>query len=171
MAHPILERVERELPPLGYVTQPVAGPAGQPAQLLVHTTADEPGEERWLLLTVFEEVEDDLEGAYLVQIFCALRTAAPARERRGELSRFIVAVNNKLSVGQFCFREEDAILYFRTVAMLPDAPETWTRLLDAHLTFAIFQVVVFGPSIEAVADGRQTAHEAAAANQFTGPLA
>ncbi len=170
MAHAIIEHARRELPEYGFETELLAAP-GEPTQLLVKTVPDYAGRERWVLITVYEDLGVNLEDAWLVQFFHRFPVEAPAAESRADLARLLVAANNRLTIGQFCFREEDALLYYRAVAMFPDGAEGWTKLLGEHLFFSIFQIDEFGAAIEAVASGTQTLAEAFAADPRLGTLA
>jgi hypothetical protein len=169
MAHAIIEHAQRELPAFGFEVQPI-GAAGEPTQLLVKTVPDYAGRERWLLVTVYEDLGENLEDAWLVQVFHRFPVDAPGAEQRGDLARLLVAANNKITVGQFCFREEDALLYYRAVAIFPAAADAWTKLLSEHLYFSVFQIDEFGAAIEAVATGAQTLQGAVAADARLGPL-
>jgi hypothetical protein len=171
MAHAIIEHARTVLPECGFETELLAGAPGEPTQLLVKTVPDYAGRERWMLITVYEDLGVNLEDAWLVQFFHRFPVEAPAAESRGDLARLLVAANNKISVGQFCFREEDALLYYRAVAMLPEGVESWTTLLAEHLFFSVFQIDEFGAAIEAVAAGEQTLQAAFAADPRLGTLA
>ncbi|MGE3858013.1 MAG: YbjN domain-containing protein [Dehalococcoidia bacterium] len=169
MAHAIIEHAQRELPQFGFEVQPIGG-AGEPTQLLVKTVPDYAGRERWMLLTVYEDLGENLQDAWLVQFFHRFPVEAPAPEQRAELARLLIAANNKITIGQFCFREEDALLYYRAVVIFPSAPDAWTKLLSEHLFISVFQVDEFGAAIEAVATGAQTLQGAVAADPRLGPL-
>lgn len=169
MAHAIIEHAQRELPPFGFEVQPIGGGA-EPTQLLVKTVPDYAGRERWLLITVYDDLGENLEDAWLVQFFHRFPVEAPAAGQRGDLARLLVAANNKVTIGQFAFREEDGLLYYRAVVILPSNPDTWTKLLSEHLFISVFQIDEFGAVIEAVATGQQTAAAAAAADPRLGPL-
>src|SRR5262245_45648051 len=110
MAHAIIEHAARELPDRGYRVEIVRATADQPAQLLVQLAPHpDDGGERWALLTVFEDLGASLPDAHLAQIFLGLRATAGPNNRRGDLARLIVAVNNRIALGQFCFREADSL--------------------------------------------------------------
>lgn len=170
MAHPIIDHAATELPRFSYEVQPLDA-EGQPGQLLVRVNPDRSGRDRWVLITVFEGLGENLPDADLVQFFCRLPVDAPDPARRGDFTRLLLAVNNVSSVGQFCIREVDGLLYFRAIGMFPRAEETWTTLLYQHLVFAVFQMDEFGASIEAVANGEIDARGAIAADPRLGSLA
>lgn len=170
MPHPIIDYAAAELPRFSYEVQPLEAD-GQPTQLLVRVSPDRAGRDRWVLITVFEGLGDNLPDADLVQFFCRLPIDAPDPTRRGDFTRLLLAVNNVSSVGQFCIREADGLLYFRAIGMFPRAMETWTTLLYQHLVFAVFQMDEFGASIEAVASGQMDARGAIAADPRLGSLA
>ena len=170
MAHPIIEHAVVELPRFAYELQRLEA-EDQPTQLLVRVNPDRSGRDRWVLLTVFEGLGENLPDADLVQFFCRLPVDAPDPSRRGDFTRLLLAVNNVSSVGQFCIREADGLLYFRAIGMFPRVPETWLMLLYQHLTFAVFQMDEFGASIEAVATGQMDAHAAVAADPRLGSFA
>ncbi len=167
MAHPIIDHAAAELPRFSYEVQPLEA-GGQPSQLLVRVNADRAGRDRWVLITVFEGLGENLPDADLVQFFCRLPVDAPDVSRRGDFTRLLLAVNNVSSVGQFCIREADGLLYFRAIGMFPRARETWTTLLYQHLVFAVFQMDEFGHAIEAVAVGQTDARGAIAADPRLG---
>ncbi len=169
MAHSIIDHAATELPRYSYEVQPLNA-EGQPTQLLVRVNPDRAGRERWVLITVFEGLGDNLPDADLVQFFCRLPVDAPDASRRGDFTRLLLAVNNVSSVGQFCIREADGLLYFRAIGMFPRVRETWTTLLYQHLVFAVFQMDEFGASIEAVATGQMDARSAVAADPRLGSL-
>lgn len=169
MAHPIVEHAAAELPRFSYEVQRFEA-EGQPAQLLVRVTPDRAGRDRWVLITVFEGLGENLPDADLVQFFCRLPVDAPAPSRRGDFTRLLLAVNNVSSVGQFCIREADGLLYFRAIGMFPRAEQTWSTLLRQHLAFAVFQMDEFGASIEAAAAGQTDARGAIAADPRLGTL-
>lgn len=169
MAHPIIEHAIAELPRFSYETQRVEA-EGQPIQLLVRVAQDRAGRDRWVLITVFEGMGESLPEADLVQFFCRLPVDAPDPSRRGDFTRFLLAVNNVSSVGQFCIREADGLLYFRAIGMFPHVSEAWIMLLHQHLVFAVFQMDEFGASIEAVATGQTDARGAIAADPRLGTL-
>lgn len=172
MAHPIIEHAARDLPGLGYVVEPVRASTAQPAQLLIQLASPQEieGRERWALLTVFEDLGAQLVDAHLVQLFIGFNSPAGESARRADLARLLVAANNKIAVGQFAFREEDGLLYYRAVFMLPKASEEWAALIDEHLVFSTFQLDEFGPLIEDVANGVQTLAEAFASDERLGTL-
>ena len=169
MAHAIIEHAQRELPGAGYEVQPIGG-VNEPMQLLVKTEADFAGRERWLLLTAYDDLMDDTDETRIVQIFYRFPAEAPAPADRGDFARLLVAVNNVITIGQFCYREEDALLYFRALVMLPAAPDSWTTLLNDHLSLAAFQIDQFGLAIESSAIGAQTVQAAIAADPRLGTL-
>ncbi|MEI7926536.1 MAG: hypothetical protein WCI61_10175 [Chloroflexota bacterium] len=173
MAHPIIEHAARTLPETGYTVEPVRASTDQPAQLLIQLASPQEieGRERWALLTVFEDLGATLVDAHLVQLFIGFNTPAGEPAKRADLARLLVAANNKIATGQFAFREEDGLLYYRAVLMLPKASEEWTSLIDEHLIFATYQLDEFGPAIEAVAGGTQTLAEAIEGDPRLGPLA
>ena len=173
MAHPIIEQAATELPEIGYHVEAVRASADQPAQLLIQLASPQEieGRERWALLTVFEDIGANLVDAHLVQLFIGLNAPAGGAAGRADLARLIVACNNKIAVGQFAFREEDGLLYYRAVFMLPKASAEWARLIDEHLIFATFQLDEFGPLIDAVALGTQTLAEAFVSDPRLGTLA
>ena len=170
MAHPIIEHAIVELPRFAYETQRLEA-EGQPSQLLVRVNPDRAGRDRWVLITVFEGLGENLPDADLVQFFCRLPVDAPDPSRRGDFTRLLLAVNNVSSVGQFCIREADGLLYFRAIGMFPRAQETWLMLLYQHLVFAVFQMDEFGATIEAAATGQVDAQGALAADPRLGGLA
>lgn len=169
MAHPIIEHAIAELPRFAYEVQRLDA-EGQPMQILVRVNPDRAGRDRWVLITVFEGLDENLPDADLVQFFCRLPVDAPAPSRRGDFTRLLLAVNNVSSVGQFCLREADGLLYFRAIGVFPRAQETWTMLLCQHLVFAVFQMDEFGASIEAVATGQADARGAIALDPRLGTL-
>ncbi len=153
-----------------YEVQPLDA-EGQPGQLLVRVNPDRSGRDRWVLITVFEGLGENLPDADLVQFFCRLPVDAPDPGRRGDFTRLLLAVNNVSSVGQFCICEVDGLLYFRAIGMFPRAEETWNTLLYQHMVLAVFQMDEFGASIEAVANGELDARGAIAADPLLGSLA
>jgi len=169
MAHAIIEHAQRELVQFGFEVQPIGG-ANEPTQLLVKTVPDYAGRERWMLVTVYEDLGENLEDAWLVQFFHRFPVDAPPPDRRGDLARLLTAANNKITIGQFCFREEDALLYYRAVAIFPAASDAWTKLLSEHIYFSVFQIDEFGAAIEAIATGTRTLTEALAADPRLGRL-
>lgn len=169
MAHAIIDQAIADLPRFGYEVQPL-DVEGQPTQLLVRVNPDRLGRDRWVLITVFEGLGEHLPDADLVQFFCRLPVDAPSPERRGDFTRLLLAVNNVSSVGQFCLREADGLLYFRAIGMFPRLADVWTALIFRHLAFAVFQMDEFGASIEAVATGQTDTRGALAADPRLGTL-
>ena len=72
-----------------------------------------------------------------------------------ESARLLLAANNKITIGQFCLREEDGLLYYRAVVIFPAASDAWTKLLSEHLFISVFQIDEFGKFLANVIDKRR----------------
>jgi hypothetical protein len=163
MPHPLIEHAQDALAEAGFTVTRVAGaPELAGEQLLVTLAGDELGRQREVMLTLYEALEDDLDEVHLLQYFAQV-PAIVAPESRDDLARYLVLVNARLPIGAYGFLS-NGIVFFRAMAMLPDDSATWTTLVREYLFITVFAMDNFGAEVESVANGQQTARQAAEAD-------
>lgn len=159
MAHPLIEHARDTLAEAGFTVTQVAGAPGLPGdQLLVRLSPAENGRERDVLLTLYEALQDDLDDAHLLQYFVQVPILV-APEHRNDLARYLTLVNVRLPIGAYGFLY-NGMVFFRAMAMLPDDPGTWAKLVREYLFITVFALDNFGAEVEAVASGQLTAQQA-----------
>ncbi len=169
MAHPLIEHAHTSLMEIGFPVSRVAGEPELPGeQLLVRISADAQGNERQLVITLYDGLGDHLHDAYLLQYFTRFQFLVPP-ERRDELARLLIAINARLPDGAFGFLS-DGMVFFRAIAFLTTEASTWPKVVSEYVYMTAFALNSFGAGIESVASGTQSAREVAAADSRLEPL-
>lgn len=112
-----------------------------------------PGEEgRVLHLSFIPFSEDDLEHLQLLQLYTTAVQVGDTSFRR-ELEQLLPAVNAKLPIGHFGFKERDEV-YYRYVYAVPGAAPLEEEPFVEIVSLFGFVLRMFGGLIEEVAEGR-----------------
>ena len=158
MAHPVIEHAHASLAEVGFAVSRVSGEPELPGeQLLVRISDDEQGNERQLLITLYDGLGDHLHDAYLLQYFTRFQFLVPP-ERRDDLARLLVNVNARLPDGAFGFLA-DGMVFFRAMAFLTTEVSTWPKVVSEYVYMTAFALNSFAEGIEAVASGARSARE------------
>ena len=161
-----LQEFERELRAEGFPTNVVHESAEVPYDVLLVGLSDNEETRQWQLeLSFIPGMEEDLEGAALLQCFAHLPAEVPPAAE-AELRRLIVRVNAKLPLVGFGWLDAERMPCFRHVAMLPGDDGAAGEVVVQLAWMTGYLLGVFAPTIESVASGARTADEAIADNVF-----
>lgn len=108
------------------------------------------------------DMEEDIESASAVQFYVPMPfSVIEDTGARGELARLLAQINNLLALVGFSYREVDGQIVFRHMAIIPDSPVAWTKIVFETVFLVTYHVEQFVETIEKVASGRSTFAEAA----------
>jgi hypothetical protein len=146
-----LLRFARDLDEESFPSRLVEATTEIPYDTLLVALAGEDGEPGWLLeLSFLPGMEEQLAGAALLQCFVHLPAEVTAE---GELLRLLARLNARLPLVGFTYVEEQRLLCFRHLLLLPadDAP---AAALVVQATWMIsYLLSLFGRSVARVAQG------------------
>lgn len=162
-----LQAFERLLRAQGFPTNVVLESPEVPYDVLLVGLSDTEETRHWQLeLSFVPGMEEDLEGAALLQCFAPLPAEVPPGAE-DELRRLIVRVNAKLPLVGFGYLDAERMPCFRHIAMLPRDEAAAGEVVVQLAWMAGYLLGVFARTIEAVASGAQTFEEALADNVFS----
>ena len=134
-------------------------------RLVVPVPSDDGGDDWDVTVLQLPDMEEDIEGASAVQFYVPL----PFNVRedaavRGELAKLLAQINNLLALIGFSYSETDGSVVFRHMAIIPDNPVAWTKIVFETVFLTTYHIEQFVSTIRAVAEGRQSFVEAARAS-------
>jgi hypothetical protein len=162
-----LQAFERLLRAQGFPTNVVLESPDVPYDVLLVGLGDAEETRHWQLeLSIVPGMEEDQEGAALLQCFAPLPAEVPPGAE-DELRRLIVRLNTRIPVVGFGYLDAERVPCFRHVAMLPRDDGAAGEVVVQLAWMTGYLLGVFAPTIEAVASGAQTFEEALADNVFS----
>ena len=155
----------------GFPTRLVpAGPDAPQDTLLAGVTGDDGTLLYQVELSFIPGMEEQLEGASLLQCFARVPgDAAPAAEP--ELARLLLRLNGRIPLVGFGFLEAERMLCFRHVLVLPADPAAADALVVQTAWLVSYLLTLFGASAAAVAAGALSADDAIRQSPFRSAFA
>ncbi|CDM92447.1 MAG: hypothetical protein P5702_13815 [Limnospira sp. PMC 1291.21] len=117
-------------------------------------------EEKQLLAELlFIPVEEEVENVHLLQFYVGLPGGVVA-EAMSELRAFILRLNTTMPIGSFGIQEQQELLYFRYVLVIPQEEKPSAEIAIIQSMWLVFYLVEsFADTIQAVAKGERLPSE------------
>ncbi len=107
-------------------------------------------------------LEDEVEDASIVQFMVELPFKAdPDESVRAELAKLVAQVNNLLALTGFSYRQTDGAVVFRHLAVVPDDPQTWTKIVFETVFLVTYHLEQFAETVRKAAVGEASFVQAA----------
>lgn len=146
-----LLRFARDLEAESFPGHLVEATAEIPYDTLLVAVAGEEGDPGWRLeLSFLPGMEEQLAGASLLQCFVHLPAEIAAR---GELLRLLARLNARLPLVGFAYVEEERMLCFRHLLLLPAVDDTAAALVVQATWMISYLLSLFGRAVARVARG------------------
>ncbi len=147
-----LQTFERILTDDGFATRLHPSDATIPYDVLLVGIGDEDGEGYQLELTFIPEMEEELDGASLLQCFVQV-PAEIAEGAEADLMRFLNRINGHLPLVGFCYLHDEGMLCYRHVLMIPNRDDTDGALVKQTAWMISYLLSTFGAAVASVASG------------------
>lgn len=137
-------------------------PAPEPltGEHVVAAMPSDSSDEPWIInFTPYPGLEEDVEGADVVQVMCILPFVARMTDFP-EIGRLLLNINNKTTIGAFGLREADGVLFYRNTLLLPHHSEGNVSIIENGMLLAGFLIEHFADAIEMVAVGEGSLEDA-----------
>ena len=149
-----LEAFDRLLRTQAFPTRLMPGGAEVPYDVLLVGLSDAPDGAEWQLeLSFVPGMEEDLEGASLLQCFVAIPAEVPP-EAEDALRRLVTRLNGRLPLVGFGWLDAERMACFRHTALLPADDTSATEVVLQTVWMIGYLMSVFGAGVQAVAEGR-----------------
>jgi hypothetical protein len=146
-----LARFARDLGEEDFPSRLVEATEEVPYDTLLVAVAGEDGEPGWRLeLSFLPGMEEQLDGASLLQCFVQVPAAVAAE---GELLRLLARLNTRLPLVGFAYLEEQRMVCFRHLLMLPADDETSAALVVQTTWMISYLLTLFANPVACVAQG------------------
>jgi hypothetical protein len=137
-----------------------------PYDVLLVGVSDADETRQWQLeLSFIPGMEENLDGAALLQCFAPLAGEVPPAAEDG-LLRLIARLNAKLPIIGFGWLNAERMACFRHVAVLPRDDEAASELVEQAVWLTAYLLSVFAAAVEDVASGARSFDEALRGNVF-----
>lgn len=150
-----LQTFERILTDDGFATRLHASDESIPYDVLLVGIGDEDGEGYQLELTFIPEMEEELDGASLLQCFVQV-PAELADGAESDLMRLLNRINGHLPLVGFCYLDGERMLCYRHVLMIPNKGDSDGALVKQTAWMISYLLSTFGGAVASVAAGSRT---------------